>query len=331
MKLNPAGRLVLIAMSLGIPVLRAAESTTPLPGPEYTSDRQLKYPENYREWVFLSSGVGMTYGPLAPTLQQGPPLFDNVFVNPAAYRSFLETGKWPDKTVFILEIRASESHASINNGGHFQRDLVGIEAEVKDRSAVTGEWTFYGFPVVAGKASGPARAFPGTASCYSCHGRNTAVENTFVQFYPVLYDVAGHHGTIKPGFVRLPLTTGQLAELLTTQGWTKTEPVLIDTAQRSPDAAVLLEPSLNRVGTQLLQAKKTADAIGILEWTAARHPQSANAQDSLAEAYATAGNKDAARAATRHALELADLDPGLPRERKEQLKQAARDRLARLQ
>lgn len=152
-------------------------------GPVYTGEAQLSYPANYRQWIFLSSGVGMTYGPLAPTLQQGQPLFDNVFVNPTAYRSFLETGKWPDKTVFVLEIRQSGSHASIDNGGHFQRDLVGIEAEVKDRSNANGEWTFYGFPLTAGKAAASGKPFPKTATCYSCHSKNTAVENTFVQLY----------------------------------------------------------------------------------------------------------------------------------------------------
>ena len=34
-------------------------------GPEYTKDGKLSRPLNYREWIFLSSGLGMTYGPLA--------------------------------------------------------------------------------------------------------------------------------------------------------------------------------------------------------------------------------------------------------------------------
>jgi hypothetical protein len=169
---------------------------------EYTSDAQLKYPENYRQWVFLSSGSGMTYGPLAERDHAGPPLFDNVFVNPESYRSFLETGRWPNKTVFVLEIRKPEVHASINNGGYSQGELAGIEAEVKDSSGASGTWTFYGFPLNAGKPPGTGKAFPRTANCYSCHGTNTAVENTFVQFYPVLFDVAQQKGTLKPGFKR---------------------------------------------------------------------------------------------------------------------------------
>jgi hypothetical protein len=33
--------------------------------PRFTSDGQLLNPRNYRDWVFLSSGLGMTYGPLS--------------------------------------------------------------------------------------------------------------------------------------------------------------------------------------------------------------------------------------------------------------------------
>ncbi len=164
------------------------------------ADGRLKFPADYREWVFLSSGVGMTYGPIGDAAHTGPPMFDNVFVNPASYRGFLKTGHWPDKTVFVLEVRGSESHGSINKDGHFQTGIMGIEVEVKDRSAKTGEWTFYGFGNPKNTATAVAEPIGRDAGCYSCHGRNAAVENTFVQFYPVLYDVARNKGTLKPGF-----------------------------------------------------------------------------------------------------------------------------------
>ena len=166
----------------------------------YTADGQVKFPADYRQWVYLSSGLGMTYGPIGASGRTGPPMFDNVFVNPKSYREFLTTGHWPDKTMFVLEVRTSESHASINRDGHFQTDVMGIEAEVKDRSAKTGEWTFYGFGDVKNAAAAAAKPIARDASCYSCHGKNTAVENTFVQFYPVLYEVARRKGTLNAGF-----------------------------------------------------------------------------------------------------------------------------------
>ena len=66
--------------------------------PVFSADNQLMKPENYREWVYLSSGLGMSYGPLAQSNSSADPPFDNVFVTPEAYRSFLQTGTWPDKT-----------------------------------------------------------------------------------------------------------------------------------------------------------------------------------------------------------------------------------------
>src|SRR5277367_5337766 len=65
-------------------------------GPNYTANGELKMPERYREWIFLSSGVDMSYNPNAA--MAGHSMFDNVFVNPSAYKAFRETGRWPDKT-----------------------------------------------------------------------------------------------------------------------------------------------------------------------------------------------------------------------------------------
>ena len=163
------------------------------PAPEFTKDGRLVRPADYREWVYLSSGLGMTYGPVAEANPARSPNFDNVFVTPAAYRSFLKNGTWPDRTMFILEVRSSVSKGSINNGGHYQSDMVAIEAEVKD-ARFPGKWAFFGFE----RSGDPAKQIPTTASCYSCHAKNGAVDNTFVQFYPTLLPVAKEKGTLSP-------------------------------------------------------------------------------------------------------------------------------------
>ena len=164
-------------------------------GPEFTQDDKLLLPANYREWVFLSSGLGMTYGPVAEVNRDRPPMFDNVFANPDAYRSFMKTGTWPEKTMFVLEIRASASKGSINNGGHYESGMIAAEAEVKD-TARLGGWAFFAFGTgTSGKQ------IPKTAACYSCHSQKGAVDNTFVQFYPTLLPVAKEKGTLSPGYI----------------------------------------------------------------------------------------------------------------------------------
>ncbi|HEY3453610.1 MAG TPA: cytochrome P460 family protein [Bryobacteraceae bacterium] len=161
-------------------------------GPQYTADGQLLFPKDYREWVFLSSGLGMTYGPAGAAASEAP-RFDNVFVNRSAYKSFLASGRWPDKTIFILEVRKSQSEGSINRGGHFQTSTAAVEAHVKDEKRFAGNWAFFGFG--EGKQSG--KLIPTSASCYSCHRDHGAVDTTFVQFYPTLIDVAKKKQTMR--------------------------------------------------------------------------------------------------------------------------------------
>jgi len=126
-------------------------------------------------------------------------MFDNVFVNRAAFKAFAETGRWPDKTILILEIRRSVEKGSINNGGHFQSDALRIEAAVKDESRFPQKWAYFGFG-----RSDKAAPLPANSGCNSCHSQNAAVENTFVQFYPTLLDIATQKKTLNPAYVSQP-------------------------------------------------------------------------------------------------------------------------------
>jgi hypothetical protein len=181
--------VILIVVVLGVSGQTPSKSN----GPVFTADNQLVRPTNYREWVWLSSGLGMTYNP--ETQSNADPHFDNVFVRPEAYQAFLKTGKWPNKTMFVLEFRASHTNGSINKAGHFQGDLVGIEAEVKDESRFKEKWGFFPF---RGNEQTAKPAPPATTECLACHSKNGAVDNTFVQFYPTLLEVAKQKGTLKP-------------------------------------------------------------------------------------------------------------------------------------
>ncbi|HUQ71193.1 MAG TPA: cytochrome P460 family protein [Planctomycetaceae bacterium] len=155
----------------------------------------LTFPAGYREWVFLSAGLGMNYGPNAPAAGR-PQNFTNVFVNPSSYQAFVKTGAWPDQTTFVLEIRGAATEGSINRSGQYQTDIRAIEVNRKD-GRVPGGWAFYDF----GRNTTPAARLPPTATCYSCHAANAAVEHTFVQFYPDLMAIAKRLGTVKADFI----------------------------------------------------------------------------------------------------------------------------------
>lgn len=168
-------------------------------GPSYANVTSLVRPTNYREWTFLGSGLGLTYE--AETASSvGASNFTNTFVNPSSYRAFMQTGTWPNGTIFVLEVRRSQTDAAPNKGGRFQGDLLVLEAEVKDARFPDG-WAFFSFgrsPAlsdVVAPLSGEA-----VARCVECHTKHTAVERTFVQFYPTLLEVARQKRTLKPGF-----------------------------------------------------------------------------------------------------------------------------------
>jgi len=163
-------------------------------GPEYTSDGQLRLSTNYREWVYLSSGFDMSYN---PAMQMDHHMFDNVFVNPEAWRVFVASGAWPDKTMFVLEVRGAESRGSINQKGNFQGAAVmGLEVHVKDQAHFGGKWAFFGFP----GRDVTAKMIPLSENCYSCHSDHGAVDTTFVQFYPTLMPIAKEKGTLEAAY-----------------------------------------------------------------------------------------------------------------------------------
>lgn len=188
--------LVMAAVVLFVSSLGVGAQPPVTDGPRYTDEMQLIRPDTYREWVFLGAGLGMTYDPAPGIQSEAPQAFTNVFVNPSSYRAFMQSGMWPDRTIFVLEARRSSGEASINRAGRFQAELLGLEAEVKDARFPSG-WAYFNLGPEATAAPLDAEA---AAPCVQCHTEHGAVERTFVQFYPTLLEVAREKGTLNPGF-----------------------------------------------------------------------------------------------------------------------------------
>jgi hypothetical protein len=192
--LTKAKIVLLLTMVLLFLAAFGQNATAPSSGPEYTSDAQLKVPEHYRDWVYLTTGFDMSYN---PAMQMGDHhMFDNVFVNPEAYKAFVETGTWPDKTMLVLEARGAEGKGSINQKGNYQgTEVMGFEVHVKDEARFPGKWAFFAFD--DGKT---AKMIPVSADCYRCHAAHAAVDTTFVQFYPTLLPIAKSKGTLTAAY-----------------------------------------------------------------------------------------------------------------------------------
>ncbi len=167
-------------------LLLAAAPEEKSPKPQYDAKDQLLRPDDYRQWMFLSAGYGMNYSP-SPGSHE---MFTNVFVQRWAHQEFINSGKWPEQTMFVIDEREAQSKGSINKTGHFQTDLMGLAVEVKDSSRYSDKWAYYAFDA-DGKT---AEAMPKGNGCWSCHDEHAAVEHSFVQFYPTLKPIAKKFG-----------------------------------------------------------------------------------------------------------------------------------------
>jgi hypothetical protein len=164
--------------------------------PVYTADGRLVFPANYREWIYLTTGMDMDYNPDSSGAIDHH-MFDNVFVNPEAYKVFVATGTWPNGTTLVLESRMAANKGSSNKAGHFQtNDVMSRSVHVKD-ARFSGGWAFFDYD-----EAGPTKQIPKEASCYSCHEQHAAVDTTFVQFYPTLLDIAKKKGTLSPAYLK---------------------------------------------------------------------------------------------------------------------------------
>jgi hypothetical protein len=185
-----------IIAALGLAAVSRAEA--PAGSPRFTADGKMEFPKDYRTWVYLTTGMDMSYSEGA----SGNPdnhIFDSVFVNREAYDAFQKTGHWPDKTVMVLEVRRGATKGSINKRGQFQTDRLGAEVHVKDeaRFKSTGGWAFFGF-----NNETPAPITLPGAGCITCHEAHGAVDTTFVQFYPTLLPTAQAKKTFSAAYLK---------------------------------------------------------------------------------------------------------------------------------
>jgi Cytochrome P460 len=169
--------------------------------PHYTPGGDLLLPEGFDTWVFVGSNLGLSYTPDAaaaagtpPPRARGPQQFHNVVINRAAYDYFLANGRFPDRTVLVMQVfeAAEKDPKGVLADGVFNGRRVALEVAVKNTSRPDGKttpWAYYNFtdPSDRSRALASAAAFP-DESCANCHQHHASVDNVWVQFYPALRD-----------------------------------------------------------------------------------------------------------------------------------------------
>ena len=132
----------------------------------FTPDGKLMRPADYRSWIHLGTSLGLQYS--SGTGSSRPPSFENVYVNPIGWREYAKTGKWPEGTMFFLEVRAAVTKGSFAVGGQYQGDIVATELEVKDSKRFPDGWAWFDLP----KGAGTATQLEKQAGCFACHTAN---------------------------------------------------------------------------------------------------------------------------------------------------------------
>ncbi len=159
--------------------------------PVWTADGELQLPTGYREWIYLGS-------PLTPNAlnggEAGFPEYHNVYVHPAAYSIYKETGVFPEGTILLKELQltmeaqeADGSRSEVSGRGYFPGAFNGIDIAVKDstRFAESQNWGYFNFGHHAPPYAETAAAAP-VEACASCHIDNADEDMVFTRFYAIL-------------------------------------------------------------------------------------------------------------------------------------------------
>jgi Cytochrome P460 len=173
--------------------------------PEYDAKGNLLLPTDFKTWVFVGANLGLDY---QQDVAAGTPRekktretaivgdFHNVYINPEAYEQYLKTGKFPDKTVLVMDVYQAKDKEPQNVvvGGHFPGANRSVEVAVKNNNRPDGSktpWAYYAFLVP--KKGATAKAFK-DATCFDCHMKHADDDNVWVQFYPTIRDVKKGEG-----------------------------------------------------------------------------------------------------------------------------------------
>ncbi len=142
--------LSLVFVALSFSLLYGAES--------------VQYPDGFRRWVHVGTGVILPGGTL-PESEQG---MHHVFANPKAADGYA-SGEFADGSIIVYELREAQQ----KNGIIFEGERRRVDVMIKDSNLYksTGGWRFERF--MANDQTKDAVTDAG-ASCFACHANAKA-------------------------------------------------------------------------------------------------------------------------------------------------------------
>lgn len=186
--LGLAGAVLAVGVAYTVDRSHAASSLDGMAVPQYDEAGDMLRPEGYRGWTFVGTSLGLRYAEDGQPEDGGPGSFHNVYMQPEAYRHFVETGEFPEKTILAMETYSAGTREPRSGltGGFFENELLGLSAAVKDVDRFPEGWGYLSFTGAKGGAMRSKASPFAKERCYDCHHEHGATDNVFTQFYPVL-------------------------------------------------------------------------------------------------------------------------------------------------
>jgi hypothetical protein len=167
--------------------------------PSYDQEGRLLRPVGYEKWVVVGTSIGLGYSDGDKNDPKSPGTFHNVYLQPEAFDHYVQTGEFPEQTVFIVtnnKSRPANTKGSVSRKGFVASPTSGLEVAVKDTKRFSDGWAYFMFHDAPEKAKPETvhaeRAFD-RKDCFDCHAEHGADDNVFTQYYSVLTDAREKH------------------------------------------------------------------------------------------------------------------------------------------
>jgi hypothetical protein len=134
----------------------------------------LQFPDNFRRWVHVGTGVILPGANPQLMSEEG---MHHIFANPKAVEGYA-TGDFPDGSIIVYELREAQQ----KNGVTFEAERKRVDVIIKDSSLYksTGGWRFERF---WGNDQAQNAIRDSGTSCFQCHSKANAHGFVFSQLH----------------------------------------------------------------------------------------------------------------------------------------------------
>jgi dienelactone hydrolase len=160
--------------------------------------------------------------------------------------------------------------------------------------------------------------------------RHPELITAMVAWYRTTLIATPGHAPASPDTAGIGKEYAALAVIDQPDGPAKVAQQLTEARRRDPTATIIPEAIVNAIGYEHLQSGNASHAIAVFSLNTAAFPASANAYDSLADAYLAAGKKDLVRVNAQKALDLLASDRTVPEDFRNRIRESAEQKLKQL-